>query len=177
MAMTPANPFRRLFAYAVDWYVCTMLCGAPLMLVNSMRTGLAEIDTSLPPGAEGYLWGLIAFAVGAAYYLLFPVFWHGQTPGKRLFRLRIVTDGGKTPGAGALALRQLAGVLLLEGAVAFPSQLLRELLARAAGDGAANLVRIAMVALTVISICLGLYTPGRRMLHDFISGTREVSAA
>lgn len=177
MAMTPANPFRRFFAYAVDWYVCTMLCGAPLMLVNSMRTGLAEIDTSLPPGASGYGWGLAAFAIGAAYYVLFPLFWHGQTPGKRLFRLRIVADGGKTPGAPALVLRQLVGVLLIEGAVAFPSQLLREMLARAAGDGAANLVRIAMVALTILSVCLGLYTPGRRMLHDLLSGTREVSAA
>ena len=62
----------------------------------------------------------------------------------------------------------------MEGAVAFPSQLLRELIARAAGDSVANALRIAMVAVTIVSIMLGMYTPSRRMLHDRLSGTSEI---
>lgn len=174
MKQIPAPPFRRLIAYMVDWYLATMLCGAPLVLVNSMHTGLAAVNSTIPAGAEGWLWGTVAILIGVAYYWLIPLIWHGLTPGKRLLHLRIVSADGGRPAAGALFLRQVAGVVLIEGAIAFPSQLLRELLARAAGDGAANIVRILMVAATVISICLGAYTADRRMLHDRISGTCEV---
>lgn len=169
------SPLRRLAAYVVDWYLATMVCGAPLLLVNSMRTGVAALDTSLPPGSAGWLWGTVAILLGVAYYWLIPLVWNGQTPGKRLLRLKIVrADNGQSVSVGRLLLRQVIGLLLLEGAVAFPSQLLRELLARAAGAGVADAVRIGMVAITIVSVLMGVYTPGRRMLHDRISGTREV---
>ncbi|MBP3311660.1 MAG: RDD family protein [Butyricicoccus sp.] len=174
MKTTPVPLIRRLAAYIVDWYLAAVLCGAPLLLVNSMRTGSTAADTSIPSGASGWLWGIVAILIGTAYYWLLPLVWHGQTPGKRLMHLRIIGADGEQPAAGALFLRQAIGILLIEGAVAFPSQLLRELLARAAGDSAANIVRIAMVAATLVSIGLGMYTPDRRMLHDRISGTREV---
>lgn len=174
MKTTPVPLMRRLAAYIVDWYLASMLCGAPLLLVNSMRTGVAAVDSSIPEGASGWLWGLAAILIGLAYYWLLPLVWHGQTLGKRWMHLRIVGADGKQPTAGAMFLRQGIGMLLIEGAVAFPSQLLRELLARAAGDGAANIVRMVMVAATLVSIGLGMYTPDRRMLHDRISGTREV---
>lgn len=168
------RPLRRLAAYLVDWYLATMLCGIPLLLVNAMRTGEQTLDTSLPPDAQGWLWGCVAIALGVAYYWLVPLVWHGQTPGKRLTHLRIVAKAGGRPAAAQLLLRQAVGLLVLEGAVAFPSQLLRELLARAAGEGAANAVRIGMVGVTLVSVALGIYTPSRRMLHDRISGTCEV---
>lgn len=169
------SPLRRLAAYVVDWYLATMVCGAPLLLVNSMRTGVAALDTSLPPDGTGWLWGTVAIALGVLYYWLVPFVWNGQTPGKRLLRLKIVRmDNGESVSAGKLLLRQVVGLLVLEGAVAFPSQLLRELLARAAGESAADAVRIGMVAITIVSVMLGAYTPGKRMLHDRISGTCEV---
>ena len=31
-----------------------------------------------------------------------------------------------------------------------------------------------MVAVTIVSIMLGMYTPSRRMLHDRLSGTSEI---
>ena len=173
MKSVPVNPLRRLVAYMLDWYLATMLAGAPLVLVNSMRSGVASANSSIPPGTQGWVWGIIAILLGAAYYML-PLVWHGQTVGKRLLHLRICTLEGKSPSAGALLLRQIVGVLLIEGGLAFPSQLLRELIARAFGAEVANIVRIAMVAATLVSIMLGLYTPSRRMLHDRISGTHEI---
>lgn len=173
MNSVPVKPLRRLAAYLIDWYLAAMLCGAPLVLVNAMRTGRAAADSSLPPGTQGWIWGGIAILLGVAYYML-PLVWRGQTVGKRLLHLRILTLEGQAPSAGALLLRQVVGVLLIEGGLAFPSQLLRELIARAAGAEAANIVRIVMVAATLASILLGLYTPSRRMLHDRISRTHEI---
>ena len=88
MKTNAVGPFRRLAAYAVDWYLATMACGAPLLLVNSMRTGSTAIDTSIPDGAAGWLWGTVALLLGVLYYWLIPLLWNGRTPGKRLFRVR-----------------------------------------------------------------------------------------
>jgi len=38
---------------------------------------------------------LCAFILYSGYYALFEVFWNGQTPGKRLVRLRVISDSGR----------------------------------------------------------------------------------
>lgn len=175
MKASPAAPIRRLIAYIIDWYLATIVCGTPLMLFNSMKSGSTAIDTSIPPGAEGWLWGSFAILLGLLYYWLLPVLFYGATPGKKLMHLRIISRNTKeTPSVGALFLRQGVGVLLIEGAIAFPSQLLRELLARITGDRVVSVIQIVMVIITVISITIGVYAPEKRMLHDFIAGTAEV---
>lgn len=166
---------RRLAGYLIDWYLSTMLCGGVLVFANSMRTGVAAMDTSLPKGPEGLLLGALACMLGVCYYVLFPLLWKGQTPAKRLLRMRIVTEGEELPKVGTLLLRQLVGGILLEGAILFPSQLLREMVAMLGLDTAAEVLRMAAVALTLISIAVAVFLPGRRMLHDRISGTHVVS--
>jgi uncharacterized RDD family membrane protein YckC len=38
---------------------------------------------------------LCVFVLYSGYYALFEVFWNGQTPGKRLVRLRVISDSGR----------------------------------------------------------------------------------
>ena len=38
---------------------------------------------------------LCAFVIYSGYYALFEIFWNGQTPGKRLVRLRVISDSGR----------------------------------------------------------------------------------
>lgn len=63
---------------------------------------LAEL--LLPPMARlvprAWTWGaafmlLVAFALYAGYYALFEILWNGQTPGKRLVRIRVIGDSGR----------------------------------------------------------------------------------
>ena len=58
----------------------------------------------LPPMARliprAWTWGaavmlLIAFVLYAGYYALFEIFLNGQTPGKRLVRIRVIGDSGR----------------------------------------------------------------------------------
>ena len=47
--------------------------------------------------AENVAAGLFVFAIFTVlfgYFIFFEAFWHGQTPGKRLMRVRVVRDGG-----------------------------------------------------------------------------------
>lgn len=57
------------------------------------------------------LYLLIEFAIVWGYYVLFEGLWDGQTPGKRLMRLRVVRDGGYSVTFAASAVRNLLRVV------------------------------------------------------------------
>ncbi len=38
---------------------------------------------------------LVNFAVVAGYFALFEAYWHGQTPGKRMMKIRVIKDSGR----------------------------------------------------------------------------------
>jgi len=47
------------------------------------------------------------FATYAGYFVFFETFWQGQTPGKRMHKIRVVSDNGQPIGLKAAALRAL----------------------------------------------------------------------
>jgi uncharacterized RDD family membrane protein YckC len=53
------------------------------------------------------LWLILVFVVEWGYYVLFEVMWDGQSPGKRLFELRVVKTAGHPIGFYESALRNL----------------------------------------------------------------------
>jgi uncharacterized membrane protein SpoIIM required for sporulation len=106
----------RVVAALVDLLICfammAALAIATVVLELPMRIGSG-------PFGRGGSW-LIAFLVLAqfavlwGYYVLFEGLRDGQTPGKRLFRLRVVREGGYSVTFGASALRNLVRVLDLQ---------------------------------------------------------------
>lgn len=57
------------------------------------------------------VWALISFVILWGYYLLFELLWNGQSPGKRMFGLRVVREGGRPITLVASALRNLIRVI------------------------------------------------------------------
>ena len=59
---------------------------------------------------------LITFCMYWGYFALFEIFWHGQTPGKRVMGIRVVKDSGRPitviEGIGRNLLRAIDGLLL-----------------------------------------------------------------
>jgi uncharacterized membrane protein SpoIIM required for sporulation len=106
----------RVVAALVDLVICVaamaLLAGATLALEIPMRVGNG-------PLGRGGSW-LVAFlvlgqfAILWGYYVLFEGLRDGQTPGKRLFRLRVVREGGYSVDFAASALRNLVRVLDLQ---------------------------------------------------------------
>jgi uncharacterized membrane protein SpoIIM required for sporulation len=106
----------RVVAALLDLLICfaTMaaLAIATVVLELPMRIGSG-------PFGRGGSW-LIAFLVLAqfavlwGYYVLFEGLRDGQTPGKRIFHLRVVREGGYSVTFGASALRNLVRVLDLQ---------------------------------------------------------------
>jgi uncharacterized membrane protein SpoIIM required for sporulation len=106
----------RVVAALVDLLICLVA-----MLVLAAATMVLELSTRLGNGPFGRSgsW-LIAFlvlgqfAVLWGYYVLFEGLRDGQTPGKRIYRLRVVREGGYSVTFGASALRNLVRILDLQ---------------------------------------------------------------
>ena len=50
---------------------------------------------------------MVAFGILWGYYIFFETLWHGQTPGKRLSRLRVIRQSGGTIGVWEAIIRNL----------------------------------------------------------------------
>lgn len=97
----------RLTAAAIDLLVVYL----GFTILGILGLVLAALAGSFG-GKEVLGWALVgltifAFLAAWGYFLLFELFWEGQTPGKRAMGLRVVTDEGAPPGLVACAVRNL----------------------------------------------------------------------
>ena len=84
----------RFLALAIDTVFqlgATILVSVPLFLLAG---GLGALTGG---GASWVLavWILVLFLVQYGYFALFETLWHGQTPGKRAMKLRVIKDSGR----------------------------------------------------------------------------------
>ena len=96
-----AGPFRRLAAYLVD-----ILIRIILFLVIALVLLLA-LGTAGMPELGGGLILVLYFGLDWFYGGLFETYWNGQTPGKHLLRLRVLSISGQPINAWQAVLRNL----------------------------------------------------------------------
>lgn len=100
-----AGPFRRLPAYLIDLLIRTvMIFGMMIALVFSL--GMAGL-----PGIGMGMTLVVAFVLEWFYGGLFEAFWNGQTPGKRLLGIRVLTIDGQPINALQAVLRNVLRVV------------------------------------------------------------------
>jgi uncharacterized RDD family membrane protein YckC len=107
----------RFLAYLVDlaWQSVAVLAALVIVMVN-FEAARSPFDKN-PDGTLAIPWVAVAvldavvFGVNFFYFAAFEAFWRGQTPGKRVCRLRVVRDGGRAlDGRGALVRNLLRSV-------------------------------------------------------------------
>ncbi|OGO59327.1 MAG: hypothetical protein A2V85_09105 [Chloroflexi bacterium RBG_16_72_14] len=105
-----AGPGARLLAYIVDTILLSAVFILIFFLFTALAIGTASADGDVSGGAVGgfLLLILIAIVVSIAY---FPWFWWkgGQTPGMKVFHIRVVRDADGGPISGGAALLRLLG--------------------------------------------------------------------
>jgi uncharacterized RDD family membrane protein YckC len=105
-----AGSGERLVAYIIDGFVLAVVVAVLSMLyVGTLLVGY-RTGEGLGAGAisGAVLWFLVAFVVSIGY---FPYFWArgGQTPGMRVFGIRVVRDRDGGPVTGWIAILRLLG--------------------------------------------------------------------
>ena len=103
----------RFAALLVD----SLVQGVLLFAVLGVASGSVYIDLAIylpgrarAMGITPWVWAaliLVTFAILWGYFVFFELVWHGQTPGKRLFGLRVVRAGGYPVDLPASAVRNL----------------------------------------------------------------------
>ncbi len=91
-----AGPFRRFLAYVVDFVLrLVIIVGLfiVLMILTTMAACSGLVSIIAPMGFSAFI--IFFFAVTWFYGGLFETYWNGQTPGKRLLGLRVLTDEGQ----------------------------------------------------------------------------------
>lgn len=96
-----AGPFRRLCAYLIDYVIRVTVLFLVLLgvLIAFGSLGFA--------GAGIGLWAILYFVIDWFYGGLFETFWNGQTPGKHLLRLRVLSTNGQPINAWQAILRNV----------------------------------------------------------------------
>ena len=94
-----AGPFQRLPAFLIDFGVRVVM----LFVVALVLMILGIISQAL----SAALLLLTYFCITWFYGVLFETYWSGQTPGKRMLNLRVVTDQGRPINGEQAVLRNL----------------------------------------------------------------------
>ena len=118
LSYTIAGLGSRLGAALIDLAITAILFIAVIVaaaLLSPERSLLAPGNRAEPSTALALaVLVIMQFAILWGYYLLFEGLRDGQTPGKRVFRLRAVRDGGYSVGFAASAVRNLMRIVDLQ---------------------------------------------------------------
>lgn len=172
--------FRRIAAYMLDWFIGDLFASFPVTILYAMIYDTTELNNELASFSLGIgvLAGILALLLSVVYYLIFPLkIWSGQTIGKRICGLKIVMlDGGRAR-IKALAVRQILGILLIEGCLMTASHYLRQLVyIITKADWVLKYPYYAGIGFAGISVALIVFSRNRRGLHDYLAGTKLVLA-
>jgi uncharacterized membrane protein SpoIIM required for sporulation/uncharacterized RDD family membrane protein YckC len=109
----------RVLAGLTDLAICVGVLVATVIVVALLTSGslLLSFDANASWGVAVVI--LAQFTILWGYYVLFEGLMDGQTPGKRLHRLRVVRDGGYSVTFGVSAARNLVRMLDMQPGILY----------------------------------------------------------
>lgn len=172
------NNFSRLIAYFIDWYIATMVAGIPIVLINSFVKHTTDVsqDLSTLPTNMAILAGILGIVFYIGYFVVLELFvYKGQTFGKRIMKIKVVKQDGSNVDFWTIIKREVIGVMLIEGYIANSSSYLRQIVSIATGVNVMDMAVYLFGIISAISILMGMVSTSRKMIHDYIAGTCEIS--
>lgn len=165
---------RRMIAYLIDWYVGGLATALPVSFVSMKLFGSMANQNIMDFGALSMATGALALLCAVLYYWAVPaVVWKGQTLGKRIFRIQIVSDDGGEATPGLLAKRQILGIIVVEGSLVTASTIWHQMASLATGVNLVTPLMYLGMGISLVSAVLVLVGK-HKAIHDFLGGSRVV---
>lgn len=161
---------KRAFAFVLDWYLGSAFSTIPVGLLWNRLTGEQAINTDLTlfDSPYGLLAGALGLLFGMLYFYAVPaLIWEGQTFGKKLMSIKIAAEDGTALPKGRLALRQIVGILFMEGAFMLTGNYLTQMISLLTFDMVGKVVSGIMVVLFIGSVILTIKS--NKSIHDFLA--------
>ncbi|MEG0328988.1 MAG: RDD family protein [Longicatena sp.] len=178
------NNGKRFFAYVIDWFLGSLFTMLPMcimwLLLTKDMDKMAGVNVMYIAGqvstSKAYLAGLLSTVFALFYYVVIPWKIHrGQTIGKRMMGFKIVQKNNEEVTLSTLIIRQVIGIIIIEGALYNVSGILHSMLSLATNI---NFISILMYVGLAISVCSGflvLKINSRRMFHDYLAKTKVIA--
>jgi uncharacterized RDD family membrane protein YckC len=116
------------------------------------------------PQAVVAVGSMLFFVVRVPYYVLAELIWNGQTLGKKLMKIKVVSTDGRSLGTHAVVLRNL----MKEAEIFLPATLLLSL------DAASPVASMMALAWVVMAFLIPLRNARRQRLGDLMAGTHVI---
>lgn len=172
------NNFSRVVAYIIDWYIATMISSIPIVIITSMvnHTTIITQELNKLPLMWGVITGILAIIFYLGYYVILELkVYKGQTFGKRILKLKVVKDDGNDVDLKTILLREGLGVMIIEGYLANSSSYLRQIIQLFTEVNIMDMSVYLFGIISAISILMGIASPSRKMIHDYIAKTHIIS--
>jgi len=175
------NVTRRFMAYLADWLLGMFFVAFPVVMLYStaMNTTTVTDDLIKMVYPYNYIGGALALLFSLIYFVIIPwKLWEGQTPGKRMFNIKIVKNNNDDVDLKALLLRQIVGMVLLESVLFTTSNYILKLLTLVSGEiKFMQYPYYAGLIITLISFLLVGFSRSRRAIHDYLGNTKVIMIA
>ncbi|MCD7839810.1 MAG: RDD family protein [Erysipelotrichaceae bacterium] len=170
-----AGYIRRILAYAIDWYLGSVISSIPLILLYmSLHDDATYIPQLLSIFESPYdiIAGVLSFSTAILYYVGIPIFvWPGQTLGKKLLGLKIVSDDYEVASAKQIIIRELLMILIVEGSIYSNSNMLHQLITVITGYNFSSFYSYVGVVISLFSAILVIILKSKKSLHDIVAKT------
>ncbi len=113
LEFTLAGIGNRALALLIDYLLVALLISLVSIIASFLSEQLVSLWAQIGGGTDALdLWlvaiaFLVTMAIYWGYFVGFETLWQGQTPGKRLTKIRVINDNGKPAGVFQATLRSL----------------------------------------------------------------------
>lgn len=172
-----ASLTRRGIAYLLDWYLGALATAFPISIISKVLTGtMLHQDIINFKSPYGLLGGGLGLICAFLYYVIIPkCVWDGQTPGKRICNVKIVTEDNQQLTWKHILLRQIVGMILIEGTLVSASAILHQVGMILTGIDFLTPLKYIGLAVSGISSLFVLFRKNHKAIHDYIGKTRVVN--
>lgn len=172
----------RVIAFIIDWLLGGICSGIPSVILYLILTGKSKPLTSMYQfGAAGFggittiMIALLCIIFGIFYYVIVPwKIYPGQTIGKRIMHLKIISTQEKPLNLNTYLMRQFVFLVLIEGAATPVSTYIKVIITTMTRFYVDSYLGLAWDVITLISVFMLFWGKQRLSIHDYVTKTMVV---
>lgn len=167
---------KRFISYLIDWYVGALCTAIPISIISQKLTN-TMLNQNIVEFQQPYgiIAGVLAVLFAIFYFVIVPTYiYPGQTVGKRICKIMIVKNDNEQVTIKNMLLRQLLGIIVIEGVLVSASAIWHEIITIITQTNFVTPLMYAGFIISAISILLYLFKGEHRALHDYLGNTKVV---